>query len=411
MANGTGKTTAICVHCGKNFEAYKCHIKRGAAKFCSVRCRTLNMITVAKETRLCPKCGNTYTVKKSDTAKYCSAKCAWNASRTRVETTCAGCGKALHVSPSRLKDGRGKCCTRKCWDIHKKKTRPTITCKECGKKFQPYPSQANKMYCSRKCMVAWLGKHSLYTVKRKCKQCGKEFNPPWNKARAKFCSTPCGRKWTGQQLIGRNVGDLSPVYSRVTATCPNCGTAFKAKKSLHERLKDHCCSRKCAFEWAVRSGKFALENNASWKGGLSFEPYSITWNFRLREMIRERDGRECHICGKGENGRRLVVHHIDYNKKNCEAKNLISLCHYCHIRTNSIREKWQSYFEGVMNGQVKNFGSKAILRKLPDENMNHSPIGLFRVVKGLSIRMDSKAVWIINQNIEPELFRMAQATA
>ena len=65
-----------------------------------------------------------------------------------------------------------------------------------------------------------------------------------------------------------------------------------------------------------------------------------------------------------------------------------------------------------MNGQVKNFGSKAILRKLPDENMNHSSIGLFRVVNGLSIRMGSKkAVWIINQNIEPQLIKMAQATA
>lgn len=88
------------------------------------------------------------------------------------------------------------------------------------------------------------------------------------------------------------------------------------------------------------------ENNPSWKGGKSFEPYPIKWNNQLRESIRKRDNYKCQVCGctQEENNRKLDVHHIDYVKENLDPNNLISLCKPCHMKTNTNREYWIQYF-------------------------------------------------------------------
>lgn len=93
-------------------------------------------------------------------------------------------------------------------------------------------------------------------------------------------------------------------------------------------------------------GKFAGEKHPNWLGGISFEPYSLVFNTQLKNNIRERDGYRCQICLRPQNEfiTKLHVHHIDYNKKNCEEDNLISLCPSCHVRTNKDRKEWQSVF-------------------------------------------------------------------
>lgn len=83
-----------------------------------------------------------------------------------------------------------------------------------------------------------------------------------------------------------------------------------------------------------------LEKHWNWKGGISFEPYSIDWTQTLKKAIRERDKYTCKICGLYG----FDVHHIDYNKKNCNSDNLITLCHSCHIKTNYNRNYWQKFF-------------------------------------------------------------------
>lgn len=84
--------------------------------------------------------------------------------------------------------------------------------------------------------------------------------------------------------------------------------------------------------------------NHLWKGGISFEPYSIDWSRTLRRSIRERDEYQCQMCGAPQEDRALDVHHIDYDKTNCDPKNLIALCHTCHSKTNTKREFWINYF-------------------------------------------------------------------
>lgn len=85
------------------------------------------------------------------------------------------------------------------------------------------------------------------------------------------------------------------------------------------------------------------ENNPNWKGGISYEPYCLKFNYKFKEEIRERFGRQCFICGKSEeqNGRKLSVHHVNYNK-DClcnESKcYFVPLCDTCHGKTNQNRE-------------------------------------------------------------------------
>lgn len=84
------------------------------------------------------------------------------------------------------------------------------------------------------------------------------------------------------------------------------------------------------------------ENHPCWRGGISFEPYSVEWTDTLKKSIRERDHYICQLClGDG-----YPVHHIDYDKKNCNQNNLITLCNKCNARVNFNRERWTKYFRG-----------------------------------------------------------------
>ncbi len=82
------------------------------------------------------------------------------------------------------------------------------------------------------------------------------------------------------------------------------------------------------------------EKSWRWRGGISFEPYTPEFNNSLKRQIRERDDYTCQICG---NNKALHVHHIDYNKNNCNPSNLITLCHSCHAKTNNRRAYWAAF--------------------------------------------------------------------
>jgi len=89
------------------------------------------------------------------------------------------------------------------------------------------------------------------------------------------------------------------------------------------------------------------ENCYFWCGGISFEPYGEEFNKKLKKQIRERDKFICQECKQTEKklGYTLICHHIDYNKKNNDPDNLISLCKSCHPQTNFSREDWTKYFQ------------------------------------------------------------------
>lgn len=102
----------------------------------------------------------------------------------------------------------------------------------------------------------------------------------------------------------------------------------------------------------------------NWQGGISNEPYSFDFNRKLKESIRERDNYTCQLTG--QYGK--CVHHIDYNKKNSDHRNLITLSRSSNSKVNVNREYWQKYFEKYIRKVLK-YGNVHIRS---DKNLSQS---------------------------------------
>ena len=94
----------------------------------------------------------------------------------------------------------------------------------------------------------------------------------------------------------------------------------------------------------AKHGKSGAEN-ANWRGGTSYAPYCPKFNEALKEEIRESFGRRCFLCSatEKENGKRLPVHHVNFDKMaGCYGKrwNLVPLCFKHHTKTNFNRWYW-----------------------------------------------------------------------
>lgn len=92
------------------------------------------------------------------------------------------------------------------------------------------------------------------------------------------------------------------------------------------------------------------EKSGRWLGGISFLPYPVIFDRKLKAKIRERDENVCQnpSCNGRFAGRTLDVHHIDYNKNNCCDENLISLCRICHTASSTNREEWKTFYQEII---------------------------------------------------------------
>lgn len=83
---------------------------------------------------------------------------------------------------------------------------------------------------------------------------------------------------------------------------------------------------------AKMSAKRKGENNGRWIDGRSFIDYSQEFQTTIRYEIKKRDDFSCKQCNlkESESQRPLHVHHIDRNKQNNAAENLITLRVSCH---------------------------------------------------------------------------------
>jgi len=87
--------------------------------------------------------------------------------------------------------------------------------------------------------------------------------------------------------------------------------------------------------------------------GIPYEnsEYNEKFSRKLKEQIRKRDNYKCQNCGMTEKeqlsliNRVLHVHHIDYNKHNCDVFNLLTLCLWCNLTANFNRKFWTKKFK------------------------------------------------------------------
>lgn len=237
------------------------------------------------------------------------------------------------------------------------KKRPVkFICKQCGKDFEASKSR-NRLFCSKKCYVEStigdtsrgfqkghktnVGRIVSEETRQKIGKAHKGYKPT-KETLAKISEAQKGRLAWNRGLT--NADPRVAKYSEAkkngrVKNCVVCNKEFYVSKNL-ERVK--FCSPDCY--WKDRVGKYTGENSGAWRGGISFEPYSLDWKCSLKKAIRERDNYICKVCGKEQV---TIVHHINYDKKNCNPDNLITLCSPCHSRTNSNREYWKNYFKVV----------------------------------------------------------------
>ena len=91
------------------------------------------------------------------------------------------------------------------------------------------------------------------------------------------------------------------------------------------------------------------ELSGNWQGGKSFEEYCEIWLDKdYKYSIKERDGFKCQNPDCLGKSKYLVVHHINYNKKDCNPKNLIILCRSCHAKSNFNRNYWESFYVNII---------------------------------------------------------------
>lgn len=201
----------------------------------------------------------------------------------------------------------------------------------------------------------------------------------------RFCSKECQIKWQKnvdwEERIGKENADKirketsKRVKGNKNPTC-DLKIAKKVSESLKKYLKEHPEERigennsfygkshteeykKIAKESRIGKRSYndeqykrKIENQPCgkdshlWQGGISYEIYPKEFNKELKKYIKIRDNYTCIICDKKT--QKLDIHHIDYDKMNSDEKNLISLCHSCHSKTNINRVQWQSFFVSII---------------------------------------------------------------
>jgi 5-methylcytosine-specific restriction endonuclease McrA len=128
----------------------------------------------------------------------------------------------------------------------------------------------------------------------------------------------------------------------------NFGKRFseETRRKISEGLKGKNIGKRRTEEQRKKmSERERGEKAPNWRGGLSFFPYTIEWTKTLKRSIRERDHYICQVCSALQSDYAFDIHHIDYNKENCNPDNLITLCRSCHAKTGHDRSYWQRFFK------------------------------------------------------------------
>ncbi len=147
-------------------------------------------------------------------------------------------------------------------------------------------------------------------------------------------------EWKLSEENKRNIGLASLGRKHSEETKLKISNTHKGKKLSEEHKKKLSNSHKGVPRFDKRA-----EKHHNWQGGKSFEKYTLDWTNTLRRAIRERDFYTCQICKEPQGDKAFDVHHIDYDKKNCNSDNLVTLCRSCHQKTSFNRNYWTNYLQ------------------------------------------------------------------
>lgn len=243
-------------------------------------------------------------------------------------------------------------------------------CDCCGKLFYQYASQIKnlkKPYCSKKCVDQArrisVNEEKVYTLyynqKKSHNDIANELNTTLHTIRRTFEKNDWKSRSMSERISKKRlnlpINKIVKLYKTNTlytiSKIFNCSIPTVAYILKSIGIKIRSAGESISLLQSTKGNK-----NPNWKGGLSKQPWPFEFDNDLKEKIRERDNHICQGCGKSESNnthkRKLSVHHIDYNKKNCNESNLISLCIKCHGETNQTRDYWYAYYTYVMDNKL-----------------------------------------------------------
>jgi hypothetical protein len=218
----------------------------------------------------------------------------------------------------------------------------TFCCRDCGNKI----SYATALYGKGRCQTcSKIGRHHSKETKQKIKNSNK------SQKRSKETRLKISKLHKGKLLSKETKIKISK-----STTGKNNGH-FGKKHSKESRLKISIAlkGKKHSLESRLKRSKFSKgKNNSNWRGGISYFPYTKDFSKELRFKIRYRDNFTCQNCKITEKNhikkfyQVLHIHHINYNKIDCDENNLISVCINCNTIANSNRDYWFAYYTYII---------------------------------------------------------------
>lgn len=211
-------------------------------------------------------------------------------------------------------------------------------------------------------------------VEKRCFECNEPFLA-WGSAStyaktAKFCNTSCATSYrnknrtisdeTKRKISNSLKGQKNPNFGNknIEHSIRMTGPGNPMFGKTHNIVSKSCISYKAKIRLSVPENnpnfgngyKIRGRKNPNWRGGISFEPYCFVFKDKdWRSYIYKRDKEKfCWNPQCSGNGTKEVLHHINYDKKDCRYSNIIKICNSCNSVVNFNREWWQSFFEEIM---------------------------------------------------------------
>lgn len=278
---------------------------------------------------------------------------------------CSYCNNYIEQYITQGKRYKNHFCNKKCFYSFQKgikRSSKIVQCKYCKKEFYQMNCLIleNGNCCSRKCYALWMsknwkGKNNPH-YGNKWNQASKDnMSKNWHKS-----SINRARKLKLLNKNKKRFGKYNPMFGKKQKkeTIEKIRIKNKISGLGRKHTKETIAKMKISSKlaWTPERTKLMMnENNHQWKGGKTFEIYPREFNDKLKEKIRRRDNYICQNCGIIEEEHVIAfsyvlhVHHIDYNKQNCNEENLITLCNACNARANHNRDYWENFYKEKVN--------------------------------------------------------------
>lgn len=159
--------------------------------------------------------------------------------------------------------------------------------------------------------------------------------------------------------IAKTIHDKLPEYrNKLIATWNDPEKRKRRLEAMNTLEYKEKISQSVRNRWKDSSGyrdRMSGTNSPNWNGGSSFEPYCFKFNNEFKERVRAFFSYQCLECGTPQNGTKLGIHHVNFNKQTCCDDSIplfVPLCQSCHAKTSSAnktsRDHWRKYFINVI---------------------------------------------------------------